>query len=317
MDWLLEKRGRWKPGLLSVKSRAGMRFLSFASFEIVRFLGRSTARRVYFFSQHLWLAPFAVILGLVGLAQPLVMVGLWFKKNPDDPQWRTLKWLVLGTVLFIYASYFFASNKDPQAHAFYVVAPLAMVYAFHCFRLLDGPRFRKLAAAVLVLGVVFHAGLAAARMKERSLYKNRRVVVAAIRLKLPEIFGHRRPFTRDAGPVPAVEQTPAFIAADEEGDLRITVDGWRRGAGGSSLFDLTIQHTGTVAAYRDLRYVTDYRAASGEPVRTGEGKVYEVIQPGQTVRLVAFNEGYVDARAAHAAFRVVGAERVVPMPPGF
>jgi hypothetical protein len=294
-----------------------MRFLSFASFEIVRFLGRSTARRVYFFSQHLWLAPFAAVLGLVGLAQPLVMVGLWFKKNPDDPQWRTLKWLVLGTVLFIYASYFFASNKDPQAHAFYVVAPLAMVYAFHCFRLLDGPRFRKLAVAVLVLGVVFHAGLAAARMKERSLYKDRRVVVAAIRLKLPEIFGHRRPFTRDAGPVPAVEQTPAFIAANEQGDLRITVDGWRRGAGGSSLFDLTIQHTGTAAAYRDLRYVTDYRAASGEPVRTGEGKVYEVIQPGQTVRLVAFNEGYVDPRAAHAAFRVVGAERVVPIPPGF
>jgi hypothetical protein len=28
VDWLLEKRGRWKPGLLSVKSRAGMRFLS-------------------------------------------------------------------------------------------------------------------------------------------------------------------------------------------------------------------------------------------------------------------------------------------------
>ena len=28
VDWLLEKRGHWKPGLLSVKSRAGMRFLS-------------------------------------------------------------------------------------------------------------------------------------------------------------------------------------------------------------------------------------------------------------------------------------------------
>jgi hypothetical protein len=28
VDWLLEKRGKWKPGLLSVKSPAGMRFLS-------------------------------------------------------------------------------------------------------------------------------------------------------------------------------------------------------------------------------------------------------------------------------------------------
>jgi hypothetical protein len=51
-------------------------------------------------------------------------------------------------------------------------------------------------------------------------------------------------------------------------------------------------------------------------VRTGEGKVYEVIQPGQTLRLVDFNEGGVDERAARAAFRVVGAERVVPVPPG-
>jgi len=290
-----------------------MRFLSFASFEIVRFLGRSTARRVYFFSQHVWLAPLAVVLGLAGLAQPLAMAWLWFKKDPDDPQWRALKWLALGTVMFIYLSYFFASNKDPQAHAFYVVAPLAMVYAFHCFRKMDSARFRRLAAAVIVLGIVFHAGVAAARMKERSLYKNRRVVVAAMQAKVPEMFARRRPFARDVSPIPLVE-TPAFAAANEQGDLRITVGVWRRGAGGSSLFDLTLQHTGTAAAYRDLRYVTDYRAATGEQVRPGEGKVYEVIQPGETLRLPAFNEGYVDARAATAAFRVVGAEKLVPIP---
>jgi hypothetical protein len=154
-------------------------------------------------------------------------------------------------------------------------------------------------------------------MQDRSLYKNRRVVVAAIRTKVPEIFGHRRPFTRDAGPIPALERTRAFALANEQGDLRVTVDGWRRGAGGSSLLDLTIQHTGTVAAYRDLRYVTEYRDALGRVVRPGEGRVYEFIQPGQTLRLVAFNEGYVDEHATRAAFRVVGAERVVPIPPGF
>ena len=293
------------------------RFLSFASFEIVRFLGRSTARRLYFISQHPWLAPLALVLGLAGLAQPVLMAWLWLKRNPDDRSWPALKWTVLATVLFLYFSYFLASNKDPQAHAFYVVAPLAMVYAFHCFRRVDSKRFRKVAAAVLVLGVIYHVGLAAARFRERSLYKNRRVVMAALRLKVPEVFGHRRPFARDAGPPPPAEGTPAYIAANEQGDLRIATNGWRRGAGGSSLFDLTIQNTGTAAAYRDLRYVTDYRAASGEPVRVGEGKVYEFIQPGQTLRLVAFNEGYVDARGARATFRVVGAEKVVPMPQGW
>jgi hypothetical protein len=297
--------------------RIATRFLSFTSFEIARFIGRSTARRVFFLSEHPWLAPFAAALALAGVAQPLALVWLWFKKNPEDPQWRAVKWTSLGTVLFIYGSYFLSSNKDPQAHAFYVVAPLAWVYAFHCFRQVDSPRFRKVAAAVLVLGAVYHAGLAAARLEERSLYKNRRVAMAAVRLKVPEILGHRRPTARDVGPVPAVEKALPFVFANEQGDLRITVGGWRRGAGGSSLFDLTIQHTGAAAAYRDLRYVTDYRAASGEPVRTGEGKVYEFIQPGQTLRLVAFNEGYVDARATRATFRVVGAERVVPVPPGF
>ena len=117
------------------------------------------------------------------------------------------------------------------------------------------------------------------------------------------------------GPDPGARGSLPFVFANEQGDLRITIDGWRRGGGGSSLFDLTIEHTGAAAAYRDLRYVTEYRAASGELVRPGEGKVYEVIQPGQTLRLVAFNEGGVDARAARAAFRVVGAEKLVPTPP--
>lgn len=288
------------------------RFLSFASFEIIRFLGRSTARRLYFFSQHLWLAPLAVVLGLAGLAQPVAMALLWFRKNPADPQWRALKWTVLATVLLLYFSYSFASNKDPQAHAYYVVAPLAMVYAFHCFRQVDSPALRKVAAAVIGLGIVFHAGLAAARIEDRSLYKNRPLVAAAVRTKVAEMFGQRRAFVRDSSPMPALAD-PAFAAANEQGDLRITVNSWRRGAGGCSLFDLTIEHTGTAAAYRDLRYVTAYRTASGEPVRPGEGKVYEVIQPGQTLRLPAFNDGGVDTRAARAEFRVVGADKLVPM----
>jgi hypothetical protein len=291
------------------------RFLSFASFELPRFLGRSTARRLYFISEHIWLAPLAVIVGVAGVVQPVLMALLWFRKDPANAHWRPLKWIVLATIVVLYFSYFLASNKDPQAHAFYVVAPLAMLYAFHCFRLIDSPRVRRVAAAVLVLGVAYHAGLAAVRFGERSLYKDRRVVTAAIATKVPEVLGHRRPFTRDVGPIPALERTPAFAVANEQGDLRISVDGWRRGAGGSSLFGLTIRHTGSVAAYRDLRYVTEYRAVSGEMVRTGEGKVYELIQPGETLQLPAFNEGGVDERAARATFRVVGAERLVPIPP--
>jgi hypothetical protein len=77
---------------------------------------------------------------------------------------------------------------------------------------------------------------------------------------------------------------------------------------------MRIRHRGTAAAYRDLRYVTVYRTASGVPVRPGQGKVYEIIQPGETLTLTGFNEGYVDPSAAHAEFRVVGAEKLVPIP---
>ena len=127
------------------------------------------------------------------------------------------------------------------------------------------------------------------------------------------MFAHRRPTARDVSPA-APAGPPAFVHANEQGDLRITVHSWWRGPGGSSLFHMTIQHTGTAAAYRDLRYVTRYRTASGAPVRMGQGKVYEVIQPGETLTLRAFNEGHVDAETATAEFRVVGAEKLVPVP---
>lgn len=288
------------------------RFLSFASFEVVRFIGLSTARRLHFLSQHPWLAPLAAVLVVAGLAQPVAMVWLWFRKSAADPQWPAVKRLVLGTVLLVYLSYFF-SAKEPLAHAFYVVAPLAMVYAFHCFALVDSPRARRVAAALIVTGIVFHAGLAAARVPERSLYKNRPVAAAAVRLKVAEMLGHRRPYARDLGAGIAPEPA-AYAAANAQADLRVTARRWWRGTGGSSLFRLRIQNVGTEAAYRDLRYSTLYRDVSGNPVRTGLGRIYEVLQPGEIRVLPAFNEGFVDARAATAELRLLGAEKLVPVP---
>jgi hypothetical protein len=286
------------------------RFLSFASFEVVLFLGLSTARRLFFLGEHPWLAPLLAVLALAGVAQPLAMVWLWFRKRSRHPHWPAVKWLALATVLLIYFSYFF-SVKEPNAHAFHVVAPLAMIYAFHCFDLVDSPRARRLAAVLLLIGVAYHAGLAAARMPLLSLYKNRAVAAAAVRLEVPEMLGHRRPFARDAGPV--VTGTPAFEAAGAQGDLRVTVHSWWRGTGGSSLFHLHVQNVGAEAAYRDLLYETLYRDAAGQLVRTGQGRIYEVVQPGETRTLHAFNEGFVDARARSAELRVTGAERLLPV----
>jgi len=70
-----------------------------------------------------------------------------------------LRRLILGSVLLVYASYWFVI-EPPQAHAFYVLAPIALVFAGFWWTFLDSPRARQVAAGVLALNIVFHAGLA-------------------------------------------------------------------------------------------------------------------------------------------------------------
>lgn len=90
--------------------------------------------------------------------------------------------------------------EPPQAHAFYVLAPIAFMFAAFWWTFVDSPRARQIAAGVLILNVAFHAGLAWTQAPERSLYKNRGVVAAAVRLKEPEMVAHRRDFAIDGGP---------------------------------------------------------------------------------------------------------------------
>src|SRR5258705_261471 len=54
------------------------RFVSFASFELPRFIGPNTAARLAFMRQNLWLVPFVVFLTLVGILQSVALLVLWF-----------------------------------------------------------------------------------------------------------------------------------------------------------------------------------------------------------------------------------------------
>src|SRR5204863_4755519 len=168
--------------------------------------------------------------------------------------------------------------KEPLAHAFYVVSPVAFIYAFHCWARVDSPRRRRLAAGVLLAGVLWQTGLAAARAPERSLYKNRAVVTAAIRQRCAEILGHRRPFAVDA--TPTRPETPALAAARAERDLRVTAAQWSRATGGVAVWMVTVENDSPAAAYRDFRYLTTYRdQARTAVVDSGHGMLPEVLQP--------------------------------------
>ena len=169
------------------------RFLSLASMELARFVGRNTAERVAFLRENLWLAPLAVFLGVVGLLQPAAMIVLWFRRRGAPDDWRQVKVLALSTVLLLCALFLF-TPKAPASHTFYVTFPVAALYGFYCWdALFERRAWRVFAAVILACGVVFHAALAAHNYRRVSLYTNRGVAASAIEEKRPELLGERRP----------------------------------------------------------------------------------------------------------------------------
>jgi hypothetical protein len=172
------------------------RTLSFASFEVARFIGGHTRDRVEFLREEPWLAPLAFFLFVVGVAQVAALLGSWFLRAHGQGDWRAIKYLALFNVALLYLCFLF-SLKPPQSNHLYVTLPLPVLYAFYCWdRLLARPRWRKLAAAVLACGLLFHAGLALHNLPRVSLYVDRRAAQDAVEARDYRILGERRPGTR-------------------------------------------------------------------------------------------------------------------------
>ena len=171
------------------------RFLSFASFEVPRFLGPS-ARRMVFVRQEPWLIPVLIFVLVVGILQPITMIVLWFTKDHLQKDWPVIKYLTLGTVLLIYVSFLFAANP-PVSHTFYLTFPVAMIYGFYCWSsFLTQRRWQMFAGVVLGCGLIFHVGLAVNHFSSISLYVNRDLPARAIRERDYHILGERRPESR-------------------------------------------------------------------------------------------------------------------------
>jgi hypothetical protein len=169
------------------------RFLSLASFELARFMGRDTAERLAFLRENLWLAPFALLLGAVGILQPAAMIVLWFRRKTERDDWPAVKRLALLTVLLLCALFLF-TPKLPASHTFYVTFPVAALYGFYCWdAFLRRRGWRVFAAACLACGLLFHAGLAAHNFARVSLYTDRAKAQAAIDARNPSLLGERRP----------------------------------------------------------------------------------------------------------------------------
>lgn len=168
------------------------RFLSFASYELPRFIGGNTGARLEFMRNNPWLIPFIVFLGVVGLLQPVALVVLWFRKKHTQKDWSAVKYMTLATVCLLYISFIF-SFRPPYSHMFYVTFPVVMTYSLYCWGEFIGQRrWQNFALIFVISGIVFSGGLAWNNYRRKSLYLNRAIAQAAITRRDYRILGERR-----------------------------------------------------------------------------------------------------------------------------
>ena len=292
------------------------RFLSFPSFETSRFIGLDTAERLLFLWREPWVIPFAVVVLVAGVAQPVLLAWLWFRRG--DADWTRMKWLSLATVLWIYASFFF-SVRGPLAHAFYVVFPVAALYAFYAWRWVAGPRLWRVAAVVLVSGVAVYVGVIAWYGPRRSLYRDRALVQAAIDIPNDRLLGDRResvvePIDHTPRPLDRVEPE-AYLRANALDDLVLVGADWSPAVlGRVSRFVVTIENRGRASAYVDMRLRTTYADRGGAVLAERRGVIKDVLEPGRRTVWPDLTDGLVPAGASSAHLVLESAEQVIPWP---
>ena len=236
------------------------RFFSFASLEIWRFIATGDGMRTMFLFRNLWMVPLTIVVWAAGIWQPFWMLREWFRTQSPHAGWQTLRWLVAGSVALVYAS-FWLVLEPPQAHSFYVLAPMAFMFAAYCWTFVDSPRWRRIAGAILAANIAFHIGQAWIQAPGKSIFRNRDVVAAAIRTKQPQLFAHRRAVRDRRGPVlPAGSSRPY----DALQDVQFTNTRLTMGPRSVALWSFTLRIANPRVAFRDVLYQTHYRDANGQ-----------------------------------------------------
>ncbi len=178
------------------------KFLSFASYELPRFIGSNHRERMAWLTRDWRIAPFAFCSVGIGLLQPIAMLLLWFRRREAATGWVGVKALAAAAILLTWFMFLF-TVREPWALTFYLVFPMAFLYSLYCYAFfLKGRWWLYLAALTLVSGLVTQTALAyrnlvdTSRYPERgSLYLNRGRVATAIAKRDYRILGERRPGT--------------------------------------------------------------------------------------------------------------------------
>lgn len=167
------------------------RMFSYSSYEIPYMLGEDNPVRMAVIRENLWMAPFTIVLFVAGMVQVVFYIISFFLKNRAEG-WNQIRWITVGAILIVYLSFFF-SVKGPSSHTYYVLMPLIMLYSFYCYNNLMRWRsaVKKAAMALLLSGVIFHAGVGK-YYTGLSIYAKRKVIENAIKTKDYSTIGLRR-----------------------------------------------------------------------------------------------------------------------------
>lgn len=187
----VERNIRFHPENLLELPTVFARFLSLACYEVPRFIGHNTQSRLDFLKQNPWVTPFTLILVLAGIIQAAWLAISFFKKKAA-PEWPAVRMFALVSVLLVGFSFCFSATQ-PAAHAFYLMLPVAVWYAFYCYAdLFHHKMVSRLAVILLSCGLVFQFALALDNDRKTGLRHSREKIARAIRQKDYSFAGLRR-----------------------------------------------------------------------------------------------------------------------------
>jgi hypothetical protein len=106
----------------------------------------------------------------------------------------------------------------------------------------------------------------------------------------------------------------AITKADPATDIAVVRSSWsREGFGTVGVWTVTLKNNNPVMRYSDIRYRTEYSAASGTSVGDGNGQILDILGPGQT-RTFRVNDGFIHSQAQRASFSIVAATKEIASP---
>lgn len=167
------------------------RFIAFSTYEAFHFMSGALVDEKTLFLKYWWGTPIIAVLFVIGMAQTIFYMSYIFRKT-DRPEFKGVKFFVIGSVVFIYVTYLF-TVRDMASYTFYMLLPVSFWFSFYCLEGLFRKAFwKKFAMVFLFCGLIYHLALAKGFYPTNSLFIRKDKIVDALSKKDSRLFAYRR-----------------------------------------------------------------------------------------------------------------------------